>query len=323
MKYMKKWLLLLLTAVLLFSACESGVTESIPSPGESSTEEASSEETTDKEDRLYTLVSVGKPYTLNGEPSGGGYDDFFDQQLTDGLKTPDVGAHYIDSRMVGFASDVIFTVDLGEDGKRISAIVARSLDQTKDGVKLAQSARFYGSNDGKEFERLGTVNFEETGYLTVSSARLELEEVADYRYIRIRMWMGTGGMFIFLDELEVYADVPPKEETDTVALAYGKENIDRTAWKSLSTGKEALPAASENVAAGVSYTFENCTFDERAPMNDKLLTDGERTTRLFSESVWVGIRAKEKRLLPSNWIWDSSVPICITSASTLWARAST
>lgn len=294
MKRMNNWLLLLLAAVLLLSACQPGVTESITPSGESSAEDTSSKEETENGERLYTLVSVGKPYTLNVEPSGGGYDDFFDQQLTDGLKTPDVGAHYIDSRMVGFSSDLIFTVDLGEDGKRISAIVARSLDQTKDGVKLAHSARFYGSNDGKSFDRLGTVEFEETGFLTVSSARLELEEVTDYRYIRIRMRVGIGGAFIFLDELEVYADVPAKEETDTVALAYGNENIDRMAWKALSTGREALPAASENAAAGASYTFENCTFDERAPENDKYLTDGERTTRLFSESVWVGMQAKEK-----------------------------
>ncbi len=296
---MKRYFLLLLTSILLLTACQSALpaesSADLSAGGTESADTSSGEESIEVFDppSQHTLISVGKPYTCSATPSGGTYDDYFDQQLTDGLKAPDVGTHYLDTRLVGFADDCIFTIDLGEDGKRISSVVARCLDQTKDGVKLCDEARFYGSSDGKTYDRIGTVEFEQTGYLTVSTARLELESVVDYRFIRIRMRVASGGMFFFLDELEVYADVSEKEVTDTVAIAYENENIDRYAWKSLSTGAEAVPVGYENVAKGVSYSFVDCAFDERAPEEKKFLTDGQRTNRLFSDGVWVGIRAKE------------------------------
>ena len=139
---MKRLFLLFLATVMLLTACSTAV-ETASTDGTSGTSSSvsadtlgpgeESEEVFDPPSR-HTLVSVGKPYTCSVDPSGGGYDDFFDQQLTDGLKAPDVGTHYLDSRMVGFADDCIFPIDLGEDGKRISAVVANA-PKRRAGIK--------------------------------------------------------------------------------------------------------------------------------------------------------------------------------------------
>ncbi len=292
MKITKRIIALLLATLFVLTACQpdEGGTSSDSSDASSATSDTVSNDEGYEGPFQYTLVSVGKPYTCSTAPSGGGYDDFFDQQLTDGLKAPDVGVHYNDSRMVGFSKNFSVTIDLGEDGKRISAVSARSLDQDKDGVKLAKEAIFYGSKDGSSYDILGRVAFEPTGYLTVSTARLNLERAKDYRYIRISMV--KAGLFIFLDELEVFADVDEKPAgKDTVAEAYKNDNVDRNAWKELSTGVEAIPVGSENIAYGKTYSFTDSAFDTRAPENATLLTDGDRTNRIFSDAVWVGIKA--------------------------------
>ncbi len=291
--------LLLLTSALLLVSC--GKTAPGDASSETSSESGSSE-------RKYTLVSVGKPYKTSSEASSS-YPDMFGQQLTDGQKLPDNGSFYMDVRMVGYVSTCRFDIDLGEDGKRICAIVARSLDIDRHGVKRAGAARFFGSNDGETWTGLGRDFFKPTGDMTVSTVRLELDEVVDYRYIRVTMSLQTGAGFYFLDELEVYADVPEKEQTLPGSGAYTDEQIDRNAWKALSTGKPASPAATDNVARGATYEFLNATPDPRAqqshdvakllptntvnPPFNEILTDGARTGRPFGDRVWTGVQAKE------------------------------
>ncbi|MBR6562867.1 MAG: DUF4855 domain-containing protein [Clostridia bacterium] len=278
---MKRFLLSLLAGLFLFTACSSTVEEI--SGGESSTDE--------EQGGLYnTLVSVGKPYTMNATPCEP-YVDAYGQQLTDGQKTANIGAHYVDSRMVGFNSNAIIQIDLGEeDGKRITSVVARSLEMHQDGVTLAATVRVSGSADGKKFKTIGTSVFKESLDLSICEAKIELSEPTDYRYIRVQFFKGSG-YFYFTDEIEVYADVPEKEITDKVALAYADESIDRNAWQSLSTGIEATPVDSKNLTVGKKYAFSDTEFDERAPKSDTLLTDGLRTAQYFSDPVWVGLRS--------------------------------
>ena len=105
---MKKILMLLLAGLMLLTACNNVIDEvsdeSLAEEGEGGT--------------YRTLVSVGKPYTINTRPTEE-YPDLYEQQLTDGQKTSINGAHYVDSRMVGFTSNCIMQIDLGDDGKRI------------------------------------------------------------------------------------------------------------------------------------------------------------------------------------------------------------
>lgn len=284
---MKKWLTAMLAGILLLTAC-----------GDGTHNESSADEDPGVDDGVikYTLVSVGKPY-MTSVASNETYPDRYGQQLTDGEKVPDIGAHYVDTRMVGFNSGCTFQIDLGDDGKRISAISARCLEMNQDGVGLAPSARFAVSKDGQKFVFLGNVTFESHGDLTVSTARYELaaDKIDDYRYVRVVISVKSGSAFFFVDELEVFADVPEREApAETVDLAYAAEDIDRNAWQALSTKIEALPVDSVNAALGATYKFKDCTFDERAPKDEKFLTDGERTNRMFSEAVWVGISGESK-----------------------------
>lgn len=274
---MKKLLLILLAVLMLLTACSETVSES-----------SQEEESQDYGGPYMTLVSYGKPYTLNVSTNEK-YIDTYGVQLTDGQKVSNEGAHYVDSRMVGFTKNCTVQIDLGEeDGKRIKKIVARSLEMHQDGVTLAASARFMGSTDGEKFKTLGTRPFTESSDLTVCEVSLELEDPADYRYIRVQFYKGTG-VFWFTDEIEVYADVAPKETEDKSAVAYMNENIDRNAWQAMSTGVSANPADTKNLSVGQTYSFSDCGFDERAPESDTLLTDGARTKQYFSDSVWVGL----------------------------------
>ncbi len=282
---MKRFFALMLAALFLLTACQDTV-DTTSDQSDVSTEEDSVEK--------HTLISVGKPYTLSKTPTKE-YPDKFDQQLTDGQKVSNEGAHYIDARMVGFNENCNINIDLGDDGKRINVLVARALDMSIDGVSLPTTATFRASKDGKTFKNLGNIRFIPTGDNTVSEARLELKEATDYRYIKVYINKNDAKPIYFLDEVEVYADVPEKEIVDTVAAAYKDENIDRNAWKELSTGTDASPLSYENIALSCKYSFENVSFDERAPKNDTFLTDGERTNRYFGEDVWVGIKADTKK----------------------------
>ncbi len=287
MKRLIAWLLL--ASMLLLAACGGGEQES--SGTDSTTQSGSNTDSSGTEDLFdprFTVVSVGKPYTVSVSPSEA-YPDRHGQQLTDGRKAYDTGVHYTDPRMVGYTDDISVIIDLGEDGKRLSGAAVRGLDISTDGVEIPLAARVYGSDDSKTWNSLGKVNFTATGEQTVSTAKVTFDELMDYRYLRVRVT--RTGLFLFLDEIEVYADVDPKEApSDSAAQLYAEETIDRGAWASLSTGTTAKPTHSTNLALYKSYTFEACTFDPRAPQNDSFLTDDARTGRLFEQDVWVGLQ---------------------------------
>lgn len=253
-----------------------------------------STDTSVEQEQVYetVLVSKGKPYTVSCEATEV-YPDIFGQQLTDGEKVPDLGAHYVDVRMVGYNKPASIVIDLGEDGKGITKLVARSLDMYQDGVLAASVARFYGSNDGEKWSTLGIRNFEQKSDLSVTSAVLEMKEPKDYQYIKVAMYVREGAHFFFTDEVEVYGTLPKKEVTSSIDEAYKNASLDTTAWKTLSTGKKAIYNAKENYAERLKYSMKNMTFDDRAPSNTVFLTDGDRTRRLFGENVWIGINAKE------------------------------
>ena len=300
---MKKWIAwLLLGCTLLMAACES--TPGTTSGDTSSVLETESSEGTSSdapmENVRHTLISVGKPYTSSRAPASG-YEDLFGQQLTDGQKAFDTAVHYTDVRLVGFNDDARIDIDLGEDGKSITSASVRVIDINTDGVKLAKRVRFYGSNSADSgWESLGKASFVSTGDRTMSTATVEFEEPVDYRYIRASITRDDNAHFFFVDEIEVFADVDEPEVVNTGDVVYDSEDIDRGAWAGLSTGITAAPVDSTNLAKGVTYTFNDCVFDKRAPESKTLLTDGDRTTRRFGDKVWVGIKAEGKPSVSMN-----------------------
>lgn len=290
MKRITKLLALFLAGVFVLCSCTvDGNTSDV------SDTSADSEVSFDPENAKKTLVSVGKPYT-SLIPACADYPDIYGQQLTDGQKAPNTNMHYTDSRMVGFKSNGQYIIDLGEDGVRLIAFSVRSLELYTDGVRLAGAVRISGSNDNEKWEGLGTTYFVTTGDKNVNTATLELDAPVNYRYIKVRVHLGDGAAFYFIDEIEIYADVPEKASDDSVKLSYESANVDKTARESLSTDVKADYTVSANVAAGKTYSYSNCTFDERAPVkNDNYadnlktyLTDDSPTGRLFGEDYWVG-----------------------------------
>lgn len=288
---MKKWIAWLILASMLFlAACGSTEETSSTSAVSSQTEQSSADSSETEQGELrHTLISVGKPYTLSAQPESR-YADLFGTQLTDGQKAYDTSVHYSDVRLVGFTGDLRVEVDLGDDGKAVTGVSVRSLDINTDGVKLAERIRVYVSNTGKtgDWTNMGRVAFTPAGDQNISTATILFDEPVDCRYVRFTINLADGAHFFFIDEVEVYADVDPVEKVNTGDAVYLSENIDRNAWKNLSTGKTAAVVDYTNVAYSASYTFENCEFDTRAPKNDKFLTDGARTGRRFGDNVWVG-----------------------------------
>lgn len=292
--------LLALFLAVLFVLCSCTVDGNTSDVSDSSVD---GEVSFDPDNAKKTLVSVGKPYT-SLIPANSKYPDIYGQQLTDGQKTPDTNMFYTDSRMVGFDSNGQYVIDLGEDGKRLTTFSVRSLELYTDGVRLAGTVRFSGSNDNENWEGLGSTSFITSGDRNVNTATLELDTPVNYRYIKVRVRLGGGAAFYFIDEIEVYADVPEKADDGSLQLSYQNADTDKSAWESLSTSVKADPVISANVAAGKSYSYTDCTFDDRAPAKTEkyadnlkaFLTDDSPTGRLFGEDYWVGFSGTDGKV---------------------------
>ncbi len=287
---MKKLIALLLAICsLLLVACdgqESGTDSSDP------TESGSDSESSEDEKMVNRIISVGKPYVVTSEAEPR-YPDMFGQQITDGQKTGDTGIYYRDIRMVGYTENNNFIIDLGDDGKNITSVSARTLEYDTDGVRVAMSIRVWGSNDNKKWKTLGIAPFEAVDPKCVSTATVNIKEPVDYRYIRVTVNRTQGAPFFFIDEIEVYANTSKNDEKASYAETVYKDSaVDVNAWKALSTGETASPYDAQNVAKELKYKFENAVFDERAPKDDKKLTDGARVKKRFGEDYFVGIKAE-------------------------------
>ena len=296
MNRLTKIISLFLAVLFVLCSCVSGGNTSDVSDTGNGNEESFNPDNASR-----TLISKGKSYTCDPAPTDK-YPDMYGQQLTDGLTTTDTYVHYTDSRMVGFTSNngydknVEIVIDLGDDGKRITALAVRCLEFYSDGVRLATTVRFSGSDDGEDWNGLGTGAFKVTADRSVVTASVELKEPVDYRYIKMRVNFAGGSHFFFLDEVQVFADVEPVSGADTVELAYKNESVDKHAWKELSTSVKADHSVGVNVAASKLYKIENAVIDDRTPVSsdENLLTDTMPTSRMFSDSgVWVGFSGKD------------------------------
>ena len=297
---MKKRLIsLLLVLLFVLSACND---ESVDT---SSADESavSQEESSAYVPQNKTLISVGKPYQSLSK-SHENYADFDGKQLTDGHKAPDTNTHYIDPRMVGYNSNGIFIIDLGEDGKNIISFSVRSLEMYEAGVGLASKVRFSGSDDNKKWISLGEQNFTPTGSKkNIVVATLDLDSPVDYRYIKVHITRSPGATFFFTDEIEIYADVPARDE-DKQLLAYQNAELKRDDWKNLSTNNEAIYKNAVNIAEHKSYQYVNCETDSRAPVQSEYLQDDLRTFftngvpagMTCKDNVWVGFSGKDGKI---------------------------
>lgn len=294
MNRIKGPLAVLLAILFLLSACSEAAEEI----SEIISDEIS-EESTAYVPQNKTVISVGKPYKTYTAASAN-YADLDGKQLTDGYKAPDVNTGFVDSRLVGYNANGHFVIDLGEDGKNIISLSARSLELYEAGIGLAASVKFSGSNDNKKWTSLGNAKFVAEGNKTVVTATLDLESPVDYRYIMVRISRGVGATFFFIDEIEIFADVPDRS-SDSLLLAYRDADLKKDERKNLSTNKKAEYINAFNVAENKKYNYTDCEIDKRAPaggeyLQDDLrtfLTNGVPTGMTQRDNVWVGMSGKD------------------------------
>jgi|GEM_PF-2509177 len=159
------------------------------------------------------LVSKGKSYTVSG--SGKGYDKYT-TDLTDG-NTLDVssyeagkwfGLYYnktADASVINAPDGIgTITIDLGEVTESIATYKAHVLTPAKDGIGVPEYINVAVSADNAAFTEIGSLS----GLEKKDNAywvSLTTEKGVSARYVRFSVKI-AGGVFAFLDELEVYTD---------------------------------------------------------------------------------------------------------------------
>ena len=243
MKRIALLLALLLLAVSICTAC--GGTEE--SAGESSGGTASETESTvsgnasdtgskenpeesgQTEERTYaTNIALGCSYTTT-PTAASQYEDSYNSELTDGLFATDFS--YGDTAFAGYnpESSLTLIVDLGEVRERIYAFSVDYLHTNVAGIAPPAGCRIDCSADGKSWEKAGTTHRKNKTAEpdTAQQLVLELDHLISARYIRFIL--SKGSFWMFLDEVEVIADVEGVDfdsaYVEELIKRYGEDNV--------------------------------------------------------------------------------------------------
>lgn len=243
----------------------------------------------------YTAVSLGKPYTTTPKPSDT-YPDSYGTELTDGVLAPNSG--YGNTEACGFTANVEIVIDLGDEGKKLNRVTVEYLATHDAGLGPLTTGVVFGSNDGKNFDRIGAVIIPPYEDNTVQTAYLDFTAKYDYRYIKLACIKSSA--WLFLSEVTVYADVAPDAYDDTmqkieqIFKENGISNADRiSAIQAAASGAKLDRTLIETlISEGKSYTILNAVYDDRArDTTKKMLTDGGATGSTFDMECWVGLDA--------------------------------
>ncbi len=279
----------------------SSVSDGNTSSGDTSSDDVSLDTTPSK---YYTAVSLGKSYTASPEASET-YPDSYGTELTDGILASE--AAYSIPEACGFTSNPTVIIDLGEDGKKLNRFTVEYIASTVAGLGPLAAAGVYGSEDGVNYTRIGSLVIPAYQEGTVQTAVLEPEAKVDYRYIKF--YCTKSSAWLFLSEITVYADVEPGAVDSTqqkVEQAFKENGI------SSETRLSALVAAASGakldrtlvqtlISSGVSYNIKNAVYDDRAKdTNKKMLTDGATTGTTFDSEQWVGLDASKENEITLN-----------------------
>ena len=193
-----------------------------PAPAESSEEPVSDEPSEDDQPGDSGNLALNKPYTrsdlfrMGGADAGWGWDpnaaesypDEGGVTLTDGVAIPEEDG-YADPVWVGFntqepktgeAGYAFIRVDLGEKKSLKKFVMYVGSMKIGSGVAAPTGFEVLVSDDGKEFESLGTVDFEDNDANSYVTG--ELKKSAKGRYVEFRII--PKGYWMFVSEVEVY-----------------------------------------------------------------------------------------------------------------------
>lgn len=210
-----------------------------------------------------TLVSGGKAFTISG--NGNGYNQYH-TDLTDGVALDAIS--YEEGKWFGFYHNKDYEVvnapdgvghaiiDLGEKVENLTTFKAH-LFNGASGIKCPKAINIYVSDDGTNFTAAGSFDTAElkdhlnnNGSPTPYWVSLTLKKGVSGRYVKFEFEL--SGVFVFTDELEVYASaassepVKPAEPTTTT--------IDLLTM--LGEG-EKVDAEWNGTVGKIAYTLEN------------------------------------------------------------------
>ena len=193
--------------------------EDEPTPAEPSEDEPETSEDTPSDNGN---LALNKPYTrsdlfrMGGADVGWGWDpnapDAYPDEggvsLTDGAKVPETD-EYGDPVWAGFNTQepttgengyAFIRVDLGEKKSLKKFVMYVGSMKIGSGVAAPNGFEVFVSDDGKDFESVGSVNFEDGDKEAYVSA--QLKKSCKGRYVEFRI--NPKGYWMFVSEVEVY-----------------------------------------------------------------------------------------------------------------------
>ncbi len=316
---MKRFFALFLAMVTLLSLClsaceDAGVSDTssaqtsseVNSSGDSSSD-TSFDTSSDEPDlppiepQYATVVSTGASYTVS-HAAAAEYADSYTKELTDGQFAPTEGVGYSESKLSGYATsgaNLEVVLDLGETIDKIHRFEVSYLNANSAGIAAPGTMIAYVSEDGENWERVGSIKRPSDAIIdTMQVAVCQSEKYWTARYVRFRI--APGAAWIFLDELQVCADVEG-EDADEAYLEllkgqYEKDTVTAIERENMlsSVRGDAIDRDLNCNLISVNRTYKTsiASHTDYADSGSKL-TDGVMS-RYFEGGTWVGFRADEE-----------------------------
>lgn len=234
-----------------------------------------------------TVVSNGASYT-NTLAAGEEYPDSYNSELTDGIRCTGDSANYSDETLSGYPSregKVRVVIDLGFECDKLYKFNVSYLATTQSGINAPTSISVQASIDGKHWETVGRPEKPEFVEGTMQEATLVLDEYVKARYIRF--YVLGNSHWIFLDELQVIADIDGSDQKAEYLDAVSNAYQELGAVARPDSGKEINRDLNKVlISKGAKYEAngeQNPNFKDDGTM----LTDGV-TTGYYQGKTWVG-----------------------------------
>lgn len=314
MKQLIALLLALMTLLsLALSACDtpgdtSSSAESSAELSAESSENTSSDDTSSATSEIVeaivpefcTVISTGASYTTDTE-AGSSYTDSYGKELTDGQFAPKAGASYSDEKFSGYSTGgkaLAVTLDLGELTEKIYRFEVNYLNTNSAGIAAPGGITVQISADGEEWTRVGSLKKPEGAELeTTQAAFYEHSAYLSARYVRFNI--APGSAWIFLDEVQVCADVEGENMNEQylqqLSSRYEEDTVtsaERTGMLASVRGDEVDRSLTCNLIS-INRPYKT-SVESLADYKDSgtMLTDGMES-HYFEGGTWVGFDAAQ------------------------------
>ena len=315
---MKRFLALLLAMITLLSlcltACDDGAGDASSganSQADASSEGTSSEDTSSDtstgeeesapiEPQFATVISTGASYTVS-HAADAAYADSYTKELTDGQFAPVEGVGYSESKLSGYAtagSNLEVILDLGQVFDKIHRFEVSYLNANAAGIAAPGTMIAYVSTDGENWDRVGSIRRPADAVIdTMQVAVCQSDKYWSARYVRFRI--APGSAWIFLDEVQVCADVegedPNEAYLELLKGQYEKDTITAVERENMlsSVRGDAIDRTLHANLVSVNRTYKSSIASHTDyPDGGTKLTDGVMS-RYFEGGTWVGFLANK------------------------------